>query len=278
MPNLRTVLPKPKDLEPSEDYILWRYTDIPSLMEILAFEYLPLVKMSCLSDKAEGAYLKSILSKIPVANEYGLDLVFDISKAMTFVSCWCKNSEELAPMWERFSPPNGVAIKTTAKRLLECLSLGQEYDIKFVEYIKHSPDDVLSKFDQIGGEEWSELKSELKSDLHFYKMSDFRDEKEVRILRSDNEHLWNLITIPRRGVHSMREHVYKTYVSTDDILPVDIDSMTEFITQIVISPAARSGIFKIVKNLLKTHDEKRVSEGKPKLEIDVVESRRKKWF
>ena len=274
MPNLRTVLPKPKDLEPLEKYVLWRYTDIPSLMEILAFEYLPLVKMSCLSDKAEGAYLKSVLSKLPVAKDHGVDLVFDISKAMTFVSCWCKNDEELAPMWERFSPPNGVAIKTDAKRLLECLSLDQEYDIKFVEYIKHSPDGILSKFDQIGGEEWSEL----KSDLHFYKMSDFRDEKEVRILKSEHEFLRNLITFSGTGAHSMREHVYKTYVPPDDILRVRIDSMTDFITQIVISPAAHQGILKIVKNLLKTNDEKRASERKPKLEIDVVESRRKKWF
>ena len=50
---------------------------------------------------------------------------------------------------------------------LNVLSLDQQYDIKFVEYIEHSPDDILSKFDRIGGEEWSELKSELKSDLHF---------------------------------------------------------------------------------------------------------------
>ena len=41
MSNLRDVLPTIKDLEPSEDRILWRCTDIPSLVEMLAFEYLP---------------------------------------------------------------------------------------------------------------------------------------------------------------------------------------------------------------------------------------------
>ena len=46
MTNLRDVLPKIKDLEPSADRILWRYMDIPSLIEILQFGSLPLVKIS----------------------------------------------------------------------------------------------------------------------------------------------------------------------------------------------------------------------------------------
>ena len=68
MSNLRDILSKYeiKDLEPSEDRILWRYTDIPSLIEILTYEYLPLIRVSRLSDPSEGAVLKAAINKLPL--------------------------------------------------------------------------------------------------------------------------------------------------------------------------------------------------------------------
>ena len=104
MPNLKEVLPTIEELKPLEDCILWRYTDIPSLVEILTFEYLPLVRVSRLSDQTEGAILKSVLNKLPQATDFGKNFVFDMYQRSNFVSCWCANKEELAPMWERFSP------------------------------------------------------------------------------------------------------------------------------------------------------------------------------
>ena len=148
MSSLEDVLPTIRELEPSDDKILWRYTDIPSLIEILMGGYIPLVKVSLLSNQAEGAILKSALNKLPGATDFGENYVFDVYKKTSYVSCWCKNKEELAPMWERFSPRDGVAIKTTIKRLLRCLS-PQATSIRYVEYIDENPDEIFSDFAEL---------------------------------------------------------------------------------------------------------------------------------
>ena len=64
-------------------------------------------------------------------------------------------------MWERFSPRDGVAIQTNAKRLLDCLRPPYRPDIGFVEYINASPDDVLSECAEIGLEEFEEIRQSL---------------------------------------------------------------------------------------------------------------------
>ena len=166
MPNLKGCLPEIQNLEPLENHILWRYTDIPSLIEILTNEYLPLVKISCLRDQAEGAILKSALGKLPKARDVGKDFLFEVYKNTTFASCWCENEEELASMWERFSPKDGVAIKTNAKRLLEWLTPRPEFKIRYVKYINENPDDILSGLAEIDFEEFEKL----QQDLFFYKI------------------------------------------------------------------------------------------------------------
>ena len=275
MPNLKEVLPTIEELKPLEDCILWRYTDIPSLVEILTFEYLPLVRVSRLSDQTEGAILKSVLNKLPQATDFGKNFVFDMYQRSNFVSCWCANKEELAPMWERFSPKDGVAIQTNAKRLLESLAPRHRCDIKYVKYINANPDDVLSERTEIGFKEFEEI----RQNLYFYKLSDFSDEREVRILRSRSA-LNSGGMVLAAGVHQHQlEQMRDTYlVQREDIWQVGIASINDFITEIVISPTARPGIFKIVEKLLKSLNVNRRLAGKPELEIEIKESRRKAWF
>ena len=167
MSNLRDILSKYEieDLEPSEDKGLWRYTDIPSLIEILTGGYIPLVRVSLLSDPAEGAILKSALNKAPRATDFGKSYVFDVYKKTSFVSCWCENKEELAPMWERFSPRDGVAIKTTAKRLLESLPPPARSvsvtSIRYVRYIDESPNDIFSDLAELDLGEFEKFRRDL---------------------------------------------------------------------------------------------------------------------
>ena len=276
MTNLRDVLPKLEDLEPSADCILWRYTDIPSLVEILTFEYLPLVRVSLFSDITEGAILKSALSKLPKATNIGKDYLLDVYKNTTFASCWCRNKEELAPMWDRFSPRDGVAIKTDAKRLLNWLTPRRGFKIKYVKYINENPDDILSELTEIDFEEFEEL----RQDLFFYKMSDFSDEREVRILNC--RALVNFSGMVSRlnpfNLHEFKEMMDTQVIPKEIIERADIRYMNELITEIVVSPAARPGIREIVQELIKSVNALRRLEGKSPLGIRVEESRRKMWF
>ena len=74
----RTIfdLPDIEDLEPSEDTILWRYTDLTYLYTILREEKLPLISMRCLSDPFEGELLRLSLDNFPSATNKTKDLVF----------------------------------------------------------------------------------------------------------------------------------------------------------------------------------------------------------
>lgn len=282
MSNLRDILSKYeiKDLEPSKDCILWRYTDIPSLIEILTGGYIPLVKVSLLSDPAEGAILRSALNKAPGATDFGKSYAFDVYKKTSFVSCWCKNKEELAPMWERFSPRDGVAIKTTAKRLLECLSpllatnIGVT-SIKYVKYIDESPDDIFSDLAELDLGEFEKF----RRDLFFYKLSDFSDEREVRIFREKTPPLLSrLVTADPTDQHRLEQFFKNTHaIQKEDVFP-GRSRLNDLITEIVISPTAHSGIFTIVKDLLKSLNEMRASKGYSVFDIKVKESRRKMWY
>ena len=278
MSNLKDVLPTIKDLEPSEDRILWRYTDVPSLIEILTHRYLPLVKIPCLSDQTEGAFLKFALDKLPQATDVGKGFLFDLYKNTTFVSCWCGHKHELAPMWERFSPRDGVAIKTNAKRLFESFipSWRSKLKIKYVEYIDENPNDILSELTEINSDEFDEF----QHDLFFYKMSDFKDEREVRILwKPELKNLSGLASaIQPTNLHEIQRIMDTHLVPKEDIIEARISPMGELITEIVISPSAHSGIQKTIHHLIDILNKLRSLIQEPPLPIEVNESRRKMWF
>ena len=280
MSNLRDILSKYeiKDLEPSEDRILWRYTDIPSLVEMLTHRYLPLVKISCLSDQTEGAFLKCALDKLPQATDIGKGFLFDLYKNITFVSCWCEHKHELAPMWERFSPRDGVAIKTNAKRLFESLTppRGSEFKIRYVEYISENPNDILSELTEINSDDFDEF----QHDLFFYKMSDFKDEREVRILWGGEHKKFSELAsaVQPTNLHEVQRIMNTYLVPSEDIIQARMSPMAELITEIVISPSARSGIQKTIHHLIKILNILRSEIQEPPLPIEVNESRRKMWF
>ena len=269
MSSLKDVLPTIKDLEPSEGRILWRYMDLPSLIEILTYKYLPLIRVSRLSDPAEGAMLKFAVNKLELPNptNFGRNLVLDLYQRFTYISSWCASKDELAPMWERFARRDGVAIKTSAKRLMDNLVPSPEVDIKCVEYIDKDQDDVLSQLNSVDTAEFGEL----LRDLYFYKMSDFMDEREIRIVKCLLPwNIYGLVMVDGPNRDSI-EQVIAGMMPSEDILPANITSMNDFIIEIVISPTARPGIFKLLNNLLQLI-------GMSELSSKIREYRRKMWF
>ena len=276
MSNMRDVLPAIKDLEPSEDRILWRYTDIPSLVEMLTIERLPLVNISSLSDQSEAALLKAALNKYPMATDVAKEYLLDMYKRHAFVSCWCESKEELAPMWERFSPRDGIAIKTNAKRLLNVLS-SERLDIKHVEYIDDRNPDGLFLDIKMDSEKFKEL----LQDFFFYKMSDFSDEREVRILKRRAflfDNFDRFIRSESSYVDKFKRVLKDLAAPKNGVYPVEEIDMCDLITEIVISPTARLGIADVIEKLLEVINYDRTVEDKPVFEFKVEESRRKMWY
>lgn len=112
----------PPDLEPDESITLWRYMSFTSLCEILMNDHISLISVRNFSDKSEGAILKEILSKLPNTNRNSIEHTMQIYLESTHVSSWHNAKDENAAMWDRYTHGGeGVAIKTNAKLLLDCI-------------------------------------------------------------------------------------------------------------------------------------------------------------
>ena len=148
--------------------------------------------------------------------------------------------------------------------------------IKYVKYIDESPDDIFSDLAELDLGEFEKF----RRDLFFYKLSDFSDEREVRIFREKTPPLLSrLVTADPTDQHRLEQFFKNTHaIQKEDVFP-GRSRLNDLITEIVISPTAHSGIFTIVKDLLKSLNEMRASKGYSVFDINKVrESRRKMWY
>ena len=135
----------PPDLEPNENITLWRYMSFSSLCEILMNNHIPLISVSNFSDKSEGAILKGVLSKLPNAYEESIQYVMQKYCEATYVSSWHQAGNENAAMWDRYTyGGEGVAIKTNAKLLLDCISAIEANHISHHESFSDTGLDALA--------------------------------------------------------------------------------------------------------------------------------------
>lgn len=276
----RTIfdLPDIEDLEPSEDTILWRYTDLTYLYTILREEKLPLISMRCLSDPFEGELLRLSLDNFPSATNKTKDFIFDIYKKTIYMSCWCKYEQELAPMWDRFSSKDGIAIKTTAKRLIESIQNSDRISIKPIEYLSNVSEIIPSfiNLSALGSDNFLYF-NRYERGLCCYKLLDYEDEREVRVVLSKAPFNMHELLISKNlkdyGVNNIVEGI-----EIKDIEKWDIVSMENIIDEIIISPEARPEIKNIIKDMISFVNQERTIKGSPELDIKINDSRRKKWY
>ena len=276
----RTIcdLPYIEDLEPSEHTILWRYTDLTYLYTILKEEKLPLISMRCLSDPFEGELLRLSLDNFPSATNKTKDFIFDIYKKTIYMSCWCKYKQELAPMWDRFSSKDGIAIKTTAKRLIESIGNSDMISIKPIEYLSNVSG-IIPSFINLSALDSNNFLffNRYERGLCCYKLLDYRDEREVRVVLSKAPFNMHELLISKNlkdyGVNNIVEGI-----EIKDIEKWDIVSMENIIDEIIISPEARPEIKNIIKDMISLVNQERTIKGRPELDIKINDSRRKKWY
>ena len=284
----------PLDLEPDEKITLWRYMSFSSLCEILMNDHIPLISVSNFSDKSEGAILKGVLSKLP--NTYDDSIQYAMQKycKVTYISSWHKSQNENAAMWDRYTyGGEGVAIKTNAKLLLDCISAieanvishhesfsdtrldaladGQtfrpEIIIKPIKYTDNRPTDF--------GMEEKYLRYGYDKLCFFYKLEDFKDESEIRILRSAFANPYSLANLDPSGIQQT-EKVFKQRGFKDSVR-LEIDSAGKLIQQIVVSPHAHNQFIETVKQSIERINMYRRLRLTDLIKYDVIESRRKEW-
>ena len=111
-------------------------------------------------------------------------------------------------------------------------------------------------------------------------MSDFKDEREVRILWGGKHKNFSGLAsaVQPTNLHEVQRIMDTHFVPREDIIQARMRPMEELITEIVISPSARSGIQKTIHHLIEILNILRSKIQEPPLPIEVNESRRKMWF
>lgn len=164
-----------------EDIIIWRYFDFPKFVALLEREelFFPSVEMlTKYADALEGEFTaadKDLFDEMfmeypfiqKVITEMGNDL-----KGVTYVSSWHIRDEESAEMWNTYTKSNGVAIRTTSRRLLSSLCATADLDVYVtrVSYINPDTDHTT-------------LQGILSSFVN--KINTFAFEKELRVMFVD---------------------------------------------------------------------------------------------
>ena len=297
----------PPDLEPDESITLWRYMSFSSLCEILMNDYIPLIPIQHFSDKSEGRILKEILSKLPNTNKFAIEQTMQIYKETTYVSSWYKAENENAAMWDRYTyKGEGVAVKTNAKLLLYSIKDAQKQwalgvsspvpvgitlpphiIVKRIKYINYQPSDFEATQEQ--------LQQGNDKLCFFYKMDDYRDESEIRILTSLFREVHELYQTGMPSnyqeiIESLLQPVYQQLSSQgynlsehfspfQSSIPLDIESSDNLIEKIVVSPYSHNQFIKTVQQTIEDINTCRKSKGLPIFQVSkVIESRRKDWI
>lgn len=135
----------PEFEEPSDETIIWRYVDFTKFISYLERNALFFVRSDQLSDKYEGKFTeadaKQWEERLQSKTKLNQMEIYDRIRKIVNISSWHINDTESAAMWEICLQSNeGVAIKSTFKRLKDSFLLHKEDDIFLgkVKYIDYS--------------------------------------------------------------------------------------------------------------------------------------------
>ena len=158
---------------------VWRYMDLPKLIDFLETAGLHFPRADTLGDPYEGFFTRGDVAdrekryeaigiKLPTdrARQMARSLT-DYSREATYISCWHGGETESAAMWRLYGSAGGsVAIQTTYGKLADALP--DEAYMGMVRYISY------------GLENWIDQSFVISPFM--YKRREFEHEKEVRAL------------------------------------------------------------------------------------------------
>jgi|GEM_PF-4086929 len=165
------AFPQPAD----SNGIIWRYMDVPKLVDLLHRSELHMAQLRSLEDPLEGRYTATYRAAYDshvrqlMKNK---DLQFSIAersetfmRASLYVNCWCLQDHETQGMWRVYGGAAGVALRTTYSRLVSALP--PDVYVGQVRYV--SPDHMLYDGNAL--------------QLAMIKRHFFRDERECRVVK-----------------------------------------------------------------------------------------------
>ncbi len=140
----------PEFSPPPLNATLWRYIDFTKFVSLLDREALFFSRLDKLGDPFEGSVPKATQDMRPVMFE-GMDIPSELIPNMiesfseskgkrvrrALVNCWHENENESEAMWKLYGGASGIAIKTTFKKLSDCLIDSTPMFIGRIKYIDY---------------------------------------------------------------------------------------------------------------------------------------------
>ena len=111
----------------------------------------------------------------------------------------------------------------------------------------------------------------------FYKLEDFKDESEVRILRAMLGNPYSFCSFEQNVVQEIQKNLQLYVPKSEDSIPLKITSANKLIQQIVVSPYAHNQLKKTIKQSILSINLLRRIQRVDIIECDIIESKRKEW-
>lgn len=225
-------------ITPTDETIIWRYMDLTKLLSILEDNTLFFTRADGFEDDFEGSLPKKNFEEREIQRvlERRHAKPWDFSDSEYIknlnryvgISCWHNNPVESAAMWKLYlSSGDGIAIKSTVKRLKDCISDNHEVFIGQVDYNDYDKEKI----------DFSNYFS-----LYLNKRKSFIHEQEIRAI----------IFLPPTPIFQpglSSTHDYKTENIVGGI-PINIKPSI-LIEEIRVSPKTPAWFLKLVKNIVK---------------------------
>ena len=132
---------------PPDGATIWRYFSLPKLLHTLQKKSLFFPSVSMLEDPWEGHWtedeFQNVIATFKKLPDFDLDwanVIREVNKKSTFVSCWHQSDHESAAMWTTYGT-EGIGVKSTVGALKSAFEVEERpIGIAVVRYTDQLPD------------------------------------------------------------------------------------------------------------------------------------------
>ena len=231
---------------PNSNMMIWRYLDLPKLIDFLQTQSLHFARSDTLGDPFEGSFTKGNIAareqllQARGDNQEGKPTpeeirqnhrnVAHIGRQTTYINCWHGGETESAAMWRMYGTTAGsIVIQSTYERLVSALP--DKCHIGLVQYMDYSnPENQIPRGNIMNP--------------FMYKRKEFEYEKEVRAF------IWNTEDLDRvfaQNTEGLEADNLPQGIKED----IDIDKVVETIR---VQPTTPKWIRTTIEGLLDQYD------------------------
>lgn len=216
---------------------LWRYTDLPELVNLLSERALSCVRVDVFDDPYEGRLAGPTSDRLSAAAEAAAgerpldsDAAFlEELRRVTYLHPWRIDDYEDYGMWYAYaSPSSGLAVKTTVDDLVAAIRAGDGYDGRL----------ALERVEYVDGTDDMDPADDGVFFPFRFKRVQHRNEREVRLLVTDYPH-----------ERTRADESFTAPADQEPIRQVPVDVPT-LVDEIRLHPKSEAVLRQAVENLL----------------------------